>query len=850
MLGGGDRASQILLAGATLRPEASTGQQLTMLFKRPTGSSLEPLCDVTLLKEDESGSVFRAVGDDPRMIWRPDSQMSNVLDGRSAVRVRIVMAVVEGVLREPCVYFDWGDGFSEETRKALSQISPGQFAAVGSSNAGACRAIRFDPSAAACIFKLQSLEVEVAGARSDYMPRLSLARRLSRRLLRRLPAGVQVAARKCRQFLERPQGWFPALSGSGGAWRTQYVQAFKMARNFRSQFFSAPPLDPPSRDPEDAAIIAFYLPQFSPTPENDIWWGRGFTEWTNVSKATPQFLGHYQPRLPGDLGFYDLRIPEIRRRQADLARKTGVNAFCFYYYWFNGRRVLDAPLDAFVTDPEIDLPFALCWANENWTRRWDGLENEILLAQSHSPADDEAVVADLARYIQNERYWRISGRPLLIIYRPDTLPNAKGTVRRWRETAQRLGLGELFLLCTDAFGYANYEADGFDGLVEFPPHGISIGEISQQVQFLNPQFTGRVYDYEAVVLAKEADLAEASDPRRFPGVMPAWDNEARKPGAGHSFHRATPALFQRWVCAALDNTRRCAPLGIRLVFVNAWNEWAEGAYLEPDRWFGYGFAQALRSALQERAPKTAIESLAVVHSHKMQKRHEGVILLHIFYPDLIEEMASIIRQASTLLDAMVSFPDTWDLVDVERLSRALPEVWLQPVRNRGRDFEPFLYMLKLTRTRGYKLFCKIHSKKSPHLADGPEVRNALLHSLLELNTLKRGLELFSSNPTLGLLAPASSRMEIGDPDTMFNNRGNVEFLAKRLGFVYRDNDVFAGGSMFWGRVRAFDLLASPKATDLPFELEMGRIDGTLAHALERVMGAIVRSAGFQAEFLL
>jgi lipopolysaccharide biosynthesis protein len=355
-----------------------------------------------------------------------------------------------------------------------------------------------------------------------------------------------------------------------------------------------PPIRPRVR------LIAFYLPQFHPIPENDAWWGDGFTEWTNVRRGLPRFAGHVQPRQPGDLGFYDLRDPAAMRRQIALARRYGVGGFCFHHYWFNGRRLLEKPLEMLLADPSLDMPFCINWANENWTRRWDGNDDEVLIGQAHSPEDDVAFARSLLPAVRDRRYITVDGRPLVMIYRPGLLPSPLATMRRWRTTFMGAGLNNPYIVMAQGFGDSDPRHYGIDAAVEFPPHKVAVTpSINDDLRILDPDFAGRVLDYAAV--AHHAVSLPRPAYRLFRGVAPSWDNEARRPGRGLTLAHSTPARYGAWLrqacCAAISEA---AHPDERIVFVNAWNEWGEGAYLEPDRHFGHAYlietARTLRTA--------------------------------------------------------------------------------------------------------------------------------------------------------------------------------------------------------------------------------------------------------------
>jgi glycosyltransferase involved in cell wall biosynthesis len=344
-------------------------------------------------------------------------------------------------------------------------------------------------------------------------------------------------------------------------------------------------------------LIAFYLPQFHAIPENDRWWGKGFTEWSNVKPAEPQFEGHYQPRLPGELGYYDLSDPSVQKRQVELAKQYGVGGFCFYFYWFAGKRLLETPILNYLNDASLDLPFCLCWANENWSRRWDGLDSEILIAQEHSPDDDIAFIEYVARYLRDTRYIRIDGRPLLLVYRPSLLPNAKETARRWRQWCRDNGIGEIYLAYTQSFETVDPEQYGLDAAIEFPPNNSGPPNVTNSIETY-PGFSGVIYDWR-VFPERSRSYAEPGY-TLFRAVNTAWDNTARRKKSGAIFLCSTPEGYKEWLLNAVDETMaRFKRPDERLVFVNAWNEWAEGAHLEPDQRYGYAYLQATRDAITE-----------------------------------------------------------------------------------------------------------------------------------------------------------------------------------------------------------------------------------------------------------
>ncbi|MDX6290907.1 MAG: hypothetical protein QOH42_2706, partial [Blastocatellia bacterium] len=352
-------------------------------------------------------------------------------------------------------------------------------------------------------------------------------------------------------------------------------------------------------------LISFYLPQFHPIPENNHWWGKGFTEWTNVARARPLVKGHYQPHLPAELGFYDLRLPETRQAQANLARQYGVFGFCYYHYWFNGKRLLQRPLDEVLKSGEPDFPFCVCWANENWTRRWNGEEQDVLMKQTYSAADDLAHIRALIPSFQDPRYIKINGRPLVLIYRVSSLPQPRQTADIWRQEAIRAGFPDLYLCTVVSLAALDFDPTsiGFDAAVDFPPN---CNHRTQPIKPIRCRF--RKLDRQARrffrdpycehAILRYSDLAtnimNRPEPeyKLFPCVAPGFDNSARRKSGASIYVGSTPELYRKWLDRSINQTqRRFENRDERLVFVNAWNEWAEGNHLEPDQKWGHRYLE-------------------------------------------------------------------------------------------------------------------------------------------------------------------------------------------------------------------------------------------------------------------
>ncbi len=592
----------------------------------------------------------------------------------------------------------------------------------------------------------------------------------------------------------------------------------------------APPVEKAAR------VIAFYLPQFHPIPENDAWWGKGFTEWTNVKPAKPQFDGHYQPHVPDDLlGYYDLRDTGVMRKQIELAKQYGIEGFCFYTYWFTGYRLLETPVDNYLADPSLDLPFCICWANENWSRRWDGLDHDLLMEQHYSPEDDLDFIAHMSKYLRDHRYIRVEGKPLLIVYRPNLFPSMKDTAARWRDWCRGNGLGEIYIAYVQSFEKRDPADYGLDAAIEFPPNNSAPPDITAKAPAVSADFEGKVYDWR--IFLKRSESYKAPDYPFWRGVCPSWDNTARKKERGTVFAYSSPDLFQCWLVSAFEDTRnRTEAFDQRLVFINAWNEWAEGAHLEPDKAYGYAYLEATR--LAQMRSSILHSSGELKHSSKL------AIIIHAYYIDVLEQLLNKLP-ASIKTDSVLFITTLKEHVAVvkEMADATAMSYEVMTFENHGRDILPFIKVLRNIEGQGFSHLLKLHTKKSPHRDDGDRWRNDLYDKLLDPRVADQIRHYFAAQPEVGLVGPEGYIA----PLTYYwgLNQQNVEMLSRRLGLAKLNlaEQQFIAGSMFYARVEALKPLLHLALNDDDFETEAGQVDGTLAHAIERAIALSAEAVG-------
>lgn len=610
----------------------------------------------------------------------------------------------------------------------------------------------------------------------------------------------------------------------------------------------------------DIKALAFYLPQFHTFPENDMWWGKGFTEWVNVRSGNVRFAGHYQPRAPhADIGYYCLDDIQVLRKQAELAKRHGIYGFCFYYYWFSGKRLMEKPVDMLLEHPEIDLPFCLCWANENWTRAWDGQNRQVLISQEYSDRDDEMFISDLRKYIEDNRYIRVNGKPLILVYNPGQIPDCHKSFATWRETARQIGIGEILIwTCQTANNTAAILKieDCVDAEVEFPPHNLWMDSFAVHGVDLGGK-SAFLYNYQRIVdyICRKLKTDKKTGIPVHYGCMMAWDNAARRKDGWFTYYAFSLHSLYRWVLAIVERTRRDYPREERFLFINAWNEWGEGTYLEPDEKYGYANINTVSKGLFDlpfyNDLRIIDENSPVCEREVFEKGEYSriAVQVHIFYLDTLSEIIENLNQLPYSFDCFVS-TDTEkkreEILEAMKRQCRCQKVEVKVLPNRGRDVLPFLTQLAPVLDQ-YDYIGHVHSKKTSSNEHGDEWRKYIFNHLFgNREYLKRLFCLFENDERIGLIMPETYPVLALQAEWGGNKDGSKALLEKMdCNCMLPELPIFPVGNMFWARSAAVRKIFDMGLIASDFPEEAGQVNGTIAHQIERIWVYIAASAGYQ-----
>ncbi len=632
-----------------------------------------------------------------------------------------------------------------------------------------------------------------------------------------------------------------------------YPEHVNLLENRRALFYEDALEGSYERVKEDPRLIAIYLPQFYPFPENDKAWGKGFTEWSNVTTAEPRFIGHQQPILPKDLGFYDLRLEEKIGEQIELAKKYGIYGFSFYYYWFSGKKVLDRPLDSFLRHKEWDFKFSICWANENWTKRWDGRDSEVIIAQEYRDDDPLHFIKDVEAILLDERYITEDGKPILTVYRAPELQDPKRYASVWREYFRKKHGKELWLVSCLSFDDQDPREYGFDAALDFAPLSAffkndafeesRFPHIDVRQKLLDINFDGTVADYRTIALNQRLDAAY--DFPVYPCVTPSWDNDARKKGKGFIYQNSSPDIYAAWLerIIAAETRHTKAPI----IYINAWNEWAEGAIMEPSVHLGHAVLNRTIEVLAHTSKNKENAKLFPAYGLRRSPKAKLAVVVHLYYTDLWGEIEEHLQRISEPYDLFITINERDR--NFTPTTNTKGKVTTLVVPNRGRDVLPFLWIMRRIQATGYEYVLKLHSKKSKHRADGSNWFSDVLANLLpDSRRIKETITLLS-NEEVGMIGPAghlvslyrhmgSNRLILTDLlKRAYNQKVATKVITSPQKYPY------FGGTMFWVRVDALTPILDLHLLPDDFQSEHGQVDGTTAHALERMFGVVIRLEG-------
>lgn len=617
----------------------------------------------------------------------------------------------------------------------------------------------------------------------------------------------------------------------------------------QKSYFYEPSIDAKiALNDNDPKVIAFYLPQFHPIPENDRTWGKGFTEWTNVASAQPRYIGHNQPILPGDLGFYDLRLEDNIKDQIGLAKSHGLYGLCLYYYWFSGDKILDKPIESILKHKEWDFNFMICWANENWTKRWDGHDNDVIIAQKYLEDDAINFIKEVEHILLDPRYIRHEGKPVLSVYRPEKLKNPSDFSKVWQAYFKEKHGTELHLVSVMGFENHDPKEYGFQSAIDFVPLSIDfksehfpghkVPQVAVGERLLDTKSEGAVYDYRSIVLNQEYQTSNY-DFRTYKSVMPSWDNDARKKGKGSSFYYNNPDIYAKWLDNALTNREKPSDP----VFINAWNEWAEGAMIEPTQHFGHAMLNRTAEVIAKHSSSQTNQIAFPGYGFERISTRTTAVVIHLFYTDQWQYIKEKLENMGTIgFDLFISLQGK-DRDFSAELLQYRKDVHISILENRGRDILPFVHIARRLDQKGYTSILKIHTKKSKHRSDGDKWFKELVNGLLPSETAVKKIKDTLDTET-ALIGPKGHYVSYGE--YIGSNEPGINSLLNKM---YTDDQIVAiraqtseygyfGGSMFWISTEALRPLLDLYLMPEDFEAEAGQIDGTLAHAIERLIGLV------------
>lgn len=545
--------------------------------------------------------------------------------------------------------------------------------------------------------------------------------------------------------------------------------------------------------------------------------------WMQVIKTQPQYLGHYQPRVPGDLGFYSSGAASILKQQIALAKQYGVYAFCFEYdsSFHNG----DLELRKFMENKTLDIHFCLYWKS---------FEEGLIC--------DAEKILEVLKILNDDRYIKVGGKPVLLLSNNKDL---KEKINKLKKIVKQINISDLYVILCDSPHSDFVDKYDADAILDVPYNPILVQNNTKQHKVLNKRYQGNIYNYSDIV--SRETVQDTDRQMHYKTVIPNWDDSTKFSNQGTSFCNATSDKYAEWLSIACKDALNFSNKDEQMVFIDSWNKWCQSSYLEPDRKNGYAYLHATANVLRNLGHSTFAHNTNI--NDNFQKSSDIAVILHVYYEDVGLDIVRMIAESKGIkVDIVITVREDCTEYFLKHVKLLSSSVYFIFVKNKGRDILPFMNAYSWISAQNYQYVCKLHTKKSPHREDGEIWRKNLINQLWE--HAHSILELYNSDESLGLVAPTGSIANIADdfgPNNEMRNKYWLDIVLMRLGrsdLCKYYEILFIAGSMFWARVSALngiDILVD----ESEFELEAGQKDGTLAHTIERIFGLVVEKNGYK-----